>query len=481
MPRDERIPEIDRQDKRLLTMVKMLAALVRERAGTSASFEEESRAAMEVMADVLWLDEQARLEGLVTTAERIEVRGRRYRRLEQASSATYHGKWGTHEIEEPLYRQEGVRNGPTLKPLDLRVGVVGKRILPDLGHAIGHQWAKEHSREIEETLSTFGFRPPSRTLIEDGVQAIGGEVVGAQEALDEALRADEPVGSEVASVSVGLDRMAVRMEEPLTDKARDEALRRREGREYERTPPEPYGFAWRMAWVGSVTTYDAEGEALRTIRLGAPADDDPATLAARLADEVQHVVEARPDAKVVCVQDGASDLNVLRERLKQTLPEGVERHHVVDLEHLMGYLGDVVTSCEPPGDPHHMNDWYRGKLLTDDGAIDDIFRGLRRRAKSTPKSAVAARKALADAIRYIRRRRPLMRYASLTKANLPVASGATESSCAVFQLRVKRPGSHWKPDGLRAVMAVRGLVTSGRWNATWTHLAAWHLAEVRSV
>jgi hypothetical protein len=144
-------------------------------------------------------------------------------------------------------------------------------------------------------------------------------------------------------------------------------------------------------------------------------------------------------------------------------------------------------SCKlVPSQPSHelgllLNDWYRGKLLTDDGAIDDIFRGLRRRAKSTPKSAVAARKALADAIGYIRRRRPLMRYASLTRANLPVASGATESSCAVFQLRVKRPGSHWKPDGLRAVMAVRGLVTSGRWNATWTHLAAWHLAEVRSL
>jgi hypothetical protein len=109
-----------------------------------------------------------------------------------------------------------------------------------------------------------------------------------------------------------------------------------------------------------------------------------------------------------------------------------------------------------------MYDWYRDKLLSEDGAIDDIFRALRRQAKSTPRSQVAARKPLANAIR---KRRHLMRYASLAKANLPVGSGATESACFVFQLRVKRPGSHWKSDGLRAVMAVRGLVTSDRWDA----------------
>lgn len=481
MPRDERIPQVDRRNKHLLAMKEHLVALRRERVAEGASFEDESRAAMAVMAEVLWLDEQERLEASVTSAERIEIGGRRYRRLAQPSSATYHGKWGAHEIAEALYREEGVRNGPTIKPLDVRIGVVGKRILPDLGHAIGHLWAKEPSREVEESLSTLGFRPPSRTLIEDGVQAIGAEVVAEQGVLDEALRADETVDDEVASVSVGMDRMAVRMEEPLDGDAREEALRRRARREYERTPPEPYGYAWRMAWVGSVTTYDAEGQALRTIRLGAPAADDPAALAARLADEVLHVVDARPDAKVVCVQDAARDLNVLRERLKQVLPEGVERHHVVDLEHLMGYLGEVVTTGEPAGDPRDMLGWYRGKLLTDDGAIDDIFRGLRRRAKSTPKSEASARKALAAAIRYIKKRRHLMRYASLAKANLPVGSGATESACAVFQLRVKRPGSHWKPDGLRAVMAVRGLVTSARWDATWAHLAAWHLAEVRQI
>jgi hypothetical protein len=478
MPRERRIPQVDRQDKRLVSLVRRVAALVRERVVEEASFEDESRAAMAVMADALWLHEQERLEACVSTAERVEIGEHTYRRLSQPSSTTYHGLWGTHEIKEALYRQESVRNGPTLKPLDVRVGVVGERLLPDLGHAVGHLCSGETSREAEATLATLGFRPPSRTLIEKGAHAIGDAIIETQAALDNAVRADEAVAQEVQSVSVGMDRMAVRMDEPLTGDARDEALRRRQGRAYERTPPEPYEYAWRMAWVGSVTTYDADGEALRTVRLGGPASDDPAQLAARLTDEVLHVVEARPDVKVVCVQDGAPDLDVLRQRLREVLPEGVERHHLVDLQHLVGYLGDVVAACEPPGDPHDMLGCYRDKLLGDDGGIDDIFRHLRRKAERTARTETAARTALADAIRYIRKRRPLMRYASVAAANLPVGSGATESACAVFQLRTKRPGSHWRTDGLRAVMAVRGLVSSGRWNAAWTHLAAWHCAEV---
>jgi hypothetical protein len=478
MPRDDRVPQVDQHDKHLVAIVKHLTAAVRERAGDGTTFENQSRAAMATMADVLWLHEQARLEAQVTTAEHVDINGSRWHRLDQPSSTTYHGRWGAHEIHEPLYRREGVHNGPTLKPLDVRVGVVGKRLLPDLGHAAGYLFAGQTSREVEETLATLGFRPPSRTLLEHGVQAIASEIVAQKETLDEVVRADETIDEEVASVSVGMDRMAVRMEEPLDGEARDEVIHHRDGRLYERRPPEPYEFNWRMAWVGSMTSYDADGEALSTIRLGQPASDDATMLATRLADEVLRVIEGRPETKVVCVQDAARDLNVLRKQLRERLPEGTERHHLVDLHHLLGYLGDVVAACEPPGDPHGMLDNYRERLLHDDGAIDNIFRSLRRKAKTVPRTEAVARKALADAIRYIRRRRPFMRYASVAAANLAIGSGATESTCAFFQLRVKRPGSHWSIDGLRGVMAVRGLVTSGRWDAAWSHLAAWHLAEV---
>ena len=54
---------------------------------------------------------------------------------------------------------------------------------------------------------------------------------------------------------------------------------------------------------------------------------------------------------------------------------------LVDFEHLMGYLDEVVDASEPAGDPHNMKGWYRSELLRDDGAIDRIFRNLREKAK----------------------------------------------------------------------------------------------------
>ena len=72
-----------------------------------------------------------------------------------------------------------------------------------------------------------------------------------------------------------------------------------------------------------------------------------------------------------------------------------------------------------------------------------------------------------------------MRYASLHAANLAIGSGATEGTCALMQMRVKRRGQSWKPPGLRGVLTIRGLVLSNRWDAAWNSYAAGHRAVVR--
>ena len=84
---------------------------VRERLGRDATFEQRRDAAAALTSDVLWLDADEDLRESITKVEEVEVEGRRYRRLDQSSSATYHSCWGSHPIEEPLYREVGVHNG----------------------------------------------------------------------------------------------------------------------------------------------------------------------------------------------------------------------------------------------------------------------------------------------------------------------------------------------------------------------------------
>ena len=91
------------------------------------TFEERRDGAWSVAGDMLWLDSDEDLESLVTDDEEIEVEGERYRALKQPSSGTYFGPWGSHFVEEKLYRSVDVRNGPTVKPIELRAGIEGTK------------------------------------------------------------------------------------------------------------------------------------------------------------------------------------------------------------------------------------------------------------------------------------------------------------------------------------------------------------------
>ena len=306
---------------------------------------------------------------------------------------------------------------------------------------------------------------------------MAGEIAQKVEELEDKARAVESLSDEIASVSCGLDRMAVRMSEPHSEP--DNAPAPRRDKPYQRTPPPPKEHNHRMAWVGTATAYNKDGEPLHTWRYGAEAEAEPHTLARRVCADVARILADRPNLPIICVQDAAPELRILPRTLADTLPANSNIHELVDFEHLMGYLDKVVDKCEPEGDPHNMKAWYRHELLRDDSAIDRISRKLRRLESRLPEGDTDERDAVEAALSYIDKRRDKMRYASLHAAKLAIGSGATEGTCGLMQQRVKRRGQSWQPHGLRAILTTRGLVLSGRWDSAWQCYAAEHRSEVR--
>jgi hypothetical protein len=457
-------------------IVEALRREVRTSLGPGSTFEQRRDAGLEIMQNVLWKEGDDDLQESITDAEEIDVGGKKYRRMGQASSATYFGRFGAHHVAEPLYREAGVHNGPTIKPIELRVGIV-QHMTPDMARVVGALSAEDSSRALERTLRTVGHVPPSRAFLADQTTKMGALLALDAAELENIARATEVVPAKVASVSCGLDRMSVRMSE-LSEA--DSAPRART-EPYERTPPPPKEHHYRKAWVGSTSAYDEEGKELQTWRVAAEADADPAKFADRVAADVAWLLKTYPQVPVHCVQDAAPELRALPEALARGLPVGTPTVvELVDFEHLMGYLDAVVDACEPVGDPHNMKRWYRGELLEDDAAIDRIQRNLRDKGKGLLGHDTAARNAVAAALRYIKRRKNRMRYASHYEANLPIGSGATESTCWQMQQRVKLPGQSWEPCGLSGVLAIRGLVLSDRWDAAWVPYAAEHRMEIRA-
>jgi hypothetical protein len=125
-------------------VVKDLAERVRQevsaRLGPKATFEQRRDAAAHLMSEVLWKDADRDLREAVTDADEVDVEDQRYVRLTQRSSATYFGRWGPHTIDEALYRQAGVHNGPTIKPIELRVGIID-HMTPDMARVVGDLFA----------------------------------------------------------------------------------------------------------------------------------------------------------------------------------------------------------------------------------------------------------------------------------------------------------------------------------------------------
>lgn len=464
----------------------MIECEVQRRLGPKSTFAQRNKMAAEIVKEGLFQREGEDLQRMVTDEDKVDEEDGLYARLDQRSSATYFGRWGPHTIEEALYRKVGVRNGPTIKPIERRAGIV-EHMTPDMACMVGALGACHSSREVERILLRTGHVPPGRAFLEKRGSKLAQSVAADVPSLEAAARAAETVPAEVASVSCGLDRMSVRVNEPATPQS---PPRRKRTEPYVRRAPEPQEAHWRKAWAGSMSLYDRKGKELRTLMYGAEASTDQNALADRVATDVAAIVAAHPDVKVHCVQDAAPELRAMPEALVRVLPRGKPLVDLVDVEHLArDYLDEVVNACEPAGDPHDMKGWYRSELLRDDGAIDRIWTNLRRLGNRLPIEHTEARSSVAAALKYIRHRKDKMRYASHHAANLPIGSGATEGTCWQMQARVKRPGQSWQsveqPDhprrapGLNGVMTTRGLVLSGRWDAAWDTHAAKHQRELR--
>jgi hypothetical protein len=79
--------------------------------------------------------------------------------------------------------------------------------------------------------------------------------------------------------------------------------------------------------------------------------------------------------------------------------------------------------------------------------------------------------AVALAIRYLFPQRTRMRYHAFRQAGYPIGSGVIESACKlVVQARLKQAGMQWSRTGAQAMLALRSVLLSDRWNLLTTAL-----------
>ena len=116
-------------------------------------------------------------------------------------------------------------------------------------------------------------------------------------------------------------------------------------------------------------------------------------------------------------------------------------------------------------------------MKEDPQGADKIIRAVRcRRDQARGKS----RKTLTAALKYFRTMQDGMEYHACKEACLPIGSGVVEAACkTLVNERLKQSGMRWTLRGGQAILTLRSLLQSARWEKAWALLARSYNANVR--
>lgn len=361
---------------------------------------------------------------------------------------------GTLQVRRPTCRKVGVRNGPTVVPLELAAELV-EHATPALAGCVAMGKADGPSRDLHRQLIASFREPPSRTSLEVMGNAIGSALDHRQAVVEAAARRAETLPTGARTLLLGLDRVSCPMEEDLPA----DAPRRPRTKPRVRRAPPPVTVNFRMAFVGTAAVADADGEILRTYKYGASAEGGPDKIRHAIMQDVRRALRQDSTLRIVVVQDAAKEMWKFMTAALAAEPSVVSWEELVDHYHAMGHLWATAEAME--GDTATIMARWKAALRADDDAIDAIRKTLEREIARgyLPKYRIA----MEDELTFVTNNGAGMRYASLRDAGFPIGSGVTEGACkSFFSVRCKRSGQRWRNPGLAATVACRTQLVNGR-------------------
>lgn len=392
------------------------------------------------------------LAALDCATPEITVDGVRHRRILRAP-LTVHTPAGPVTLLRSLYRPCGANAGPSFDPVARRAGLLEGGWMPHAAASIAFLVQMGTSRESAAIAQQMGRLPYDRSTFERVAHQVGARHVADHPAIEQHLIEATEVPVEAHSLSVSLDRVSVRMEEPR---------RRTAGRPPKNAPKRLVQAVWRMAWCATVTLHDGKGRALHTIRYGRMPAGDVATLVEGLCDDVIALRRRRPDLRVVLLCDGGADLwKLLRAELTPAAV-GTQVHEVVDYWHTVEKLGAAARAHLGAAATDATVSRWEMKLLNREGAAKKILEEIV--AWDDEWAKVGEEHPVHDAITYLRNHGAKMGYAEARAQGLPIGSGNVEATCkSLFEVRMKRPGARWHESTGEHIVHLRALALSDRW------------------
>ena len=331
---------------------------------------------------------------------------------------------------------------------------------PLLAKSVALGYSKGPLRSYLEDMKLAHRCLPPRATLERKAKAIATKAAWQGPWIEEVIRSEERVPKEAVTVSLGIDRASVPMAEPCQT-----GRKRRRDKPYQRKQPLPVAVNWRMDYVATMSFVDVEGEAIQTRRYHLGHDEPGERIAKKIIFDLAWALERRNDLRVVVVQDGAPEMwNIMRAAFERfNIPIGFE---VLDWYHASERIAACLLLVHKDDRRRlALREKWNERFFNDESTAARFIASLKRRTAALSK---AARSELETHINYFAERKHLMNYAKLRKQNIPIGSGATEGAYkSLIAARAKRSGQRWNRQGLNAVLNLRAVHQSQRFDPFW--------------
>lgn len=394
------------------------------------------------------------------TAEQVEVEGTTYQQT-LTSSETYLSAAGPVTVTRNLFRPTG-RGSKTICPLELRAGIIAGYWTPRAARQAAFVMAHLPPGEGETLFEELEGMQPSRSSLDRLPKALSPHWETHRQEWEEALRAQETVPCEATVLALSVDGVMIPMKGGDHSAQRDQPGKHASG---------PTGC--QEVGCGTAVLYDAEGERVQTVRYGRMPERHKVTLQQELAAEAAHLVTVRPDIRRVLLADGTRDNWRLLSEVEQGLPTPSQPSvEIVDFYHASDHLKNACDAAWGESTARSKAEFERLKTLLKEaeGGADQVirvFKYQRGRARGHTRERLDAE------LTYFRNQRHRMDYAEYLRQGLPIASGVVEAACkTLVTQRMKCSGMAWASTGGQAILTLRSVIQSKRWQSAWELLRA---------
>jgi hypothetical protein len=397
-------------------------------------------------------------------AQTIVVSGVTMNRCLEKEPKRYLSSSGPVVVARNLFRPSG--GGKAVCPLELRAGIVGGSCTPAMARMVTYSMGHMTSAESAALFREFGIEGPSSSTC-DRIPKVVSDAWERQRAeWEEALRSEETVPAEAKVLAGSLDGVLVPDKEA---QAEAKAEREKKRKNLAKATGGPAGY--REVGCGTVSLFDAETERLLTIRYGRAPEPKKKTLTEQLDAEVASILAVRPDLILVALADGAEENWRYFDG-----PRWGTATKIVDFGHASQHLKAGLAAYYGTESIEGRAEYERLKVILKEqtggiGTVIASFLGLERSLRARAGASRTQKKAVRKERKYFENQCKRMDYAGYIAKGLPIGSGVVEAACKTLATqRMKRSGMSWG-DGKQAILTIRSLQQSGRWERAWQMVA----------